>query len=167
MPDESGVDTATGGEDARPHEDGQIGVFVPVHATDGSVLGFVYGLFEVPRLVDDCLAEERLREEFRWRLTEQDGALVNEHGEREPKTVWPYTSTREVPVVGRAWNLELAPSPPYIDSVQSIADDIAFVAGLVITLLLVFLLRWTLLFTTPASRDLREARPCTARWSPT
>ncbi len=119
--------------------------YLPIQRDDGTLLGFVNGVFVARTLIDRCLAEDPLRTDFRWRLTEEDGTPAYEHGDAEDADAWPYAKTTTVMVVDKPWTLRLAPSPDHIAAVRTIADEIAYVSGLLATALLVFLLRGTLL----------------------
>jgi len=113
--------------------------YLPVHDRNGSLSGFVNGVFRIDTLVDSCLSEPSLRSNYRFRLFAPDGGQVYRHGPGSDGP-WPFVTRTEVPLFGRTWALELAPSPQMLDHALTGADEISAVLGVLLVVLLAVLL---------------------------
>ena len=110
-------------------------VYRPVHAADGTIRGFVNGVFRVDTLVNSCLSENDLRSQFRFRLVEGDDRVAFRLG-AEADEPWPYAVRRTVDNLDHQWTLVFAPSPATIEAASSSADEILLGFGILLTVFL-------------------------------
>lgn len=110
-------------------------VYRPAHAADGTIRGFVNGVFRVDTLVNSCLTEADLRSQFRFRLVESDGRVAFRFG-AEADEPWPYAVRRTVDNLDHQWTLVFAPSRSAIESASSSADELLLGFGIVLTIFL-------------------------------
>ncbi len=75
---------------------------------DGRLIGFLNAVFRVQVLVDNCLSEPGLREEFWFRVVEPDGRLAYQTGP-SPADMR-YAITVPVPITEEPWLLEICPT---------------------------------------------------------
>ena len=107
----------------------------------GEPTGYVNGVFLVQTLVDSCLAEQDLRQRFRFCLHEEDWRLIHGHGSgQEKRRNWPYQTEVQVRVVDKPWILIIAPSPALLASHRTVVDEVMLVASLLMAALLAWLL---------------------------
>jgi PAS domain S-box-containing protein len=107
-----------------------------VRGADGTLQGFINGVFRVDRLVDACLAEEPLRANFRFRLRDTDGTVIYAHPADDTTAPWPYAARTEVLVLGAAWELEMAPSTFNLDRSATWTDEFLGLVGLLLVALI-------------------------------
>jgi PAS domain S-box-containing protein len=108
-------------------------------------LGFVNGVFRITLMLDDCLAEANLRERFRFRFVEDNGALAYLHPDADTGEEWEFAHDLKVRVIDRNWVLTLAPSPRYLADSRNRGNEHMTLTGLVLVGLLAFSLRGLLL----------------------
>jgi len=108
-------------------------------------LGYVNGVFRITKMLDTCLAEENLREGFRFRFEEENGNIAYIHPEDDTGEDWEYSFELPVRIADRHWILKLAPTAQYILDSRNQADEVMAVTGLVLVALLALLLRALLL----------------------
>ena len=108
-------------------------------------LGYVNGVFQITMMLNDCLAEDNLRERFRFRFEEENGNIAYIHPEDDTGEDWEYAFELPVRIADRHWVLRLAPTPQYILDSRNRADEIMAVTGLILVALLALLLRALLL----------------------
>ena len=108
-------------------------------------LGYINGVFKITMMLDTCLAEDNLRERFRFRFVEENGALAYLHPDADTGEEWEYAFDLPVRIADRHWILRLAPTSRYILASRNQADEILAVTGLVLVVLLALLLRALLL----------------------
>jgi len=108
-------------------------------------LGFINGVFRITLMLDTCLAEANLRDRFRFRFIEEDGATVYQHPQLESGEEWDFVVDHPVRIVEKMWRLQLAPSPYYLSTVHTHADEFMAGTGLILVTLLALLLRAFLL----------------------
>ena len=117
-------------------------------------LGFINGVFKITRMVDTCLAETNLRQRFRFRFVEPNGAIVYLHPDTDSGEEWEYAYDQSIRIVDRQWVMKLAPSPRYLAGAGNRGDEVLAVTGLILVLLLALLLRAFLL----RQQTLRESQ---------
>ncbi len=129
--------------------------YTPVHGPDGEPWGFVNGVYKVGDLVDACLWEDSLRENFAFRLAEGDVAAYAHGIDLAADFDLAHARSIEVRIVDRPWRLDIAPSAGMIGRVESRADEILVAFGLVLVLWMTLLLR-TLLRRQQALAESQE-----------
>ncbi|MEN8006907.1 MAG: ATP-binding protein [Candidatus Krumholzibacteriota bacterium] len=108
-------------------------------------LGYINGVFRITMMLDTCLAESNLRDRFRFRFTEENGAIAYLHSDSGTGEEWEFPINLPVRIAEREWNLLLAPSPRYLAEARNPADEILAVTGLILVALLSLLMRAFLL----------------------
>lgn len=89
--------------------------FLPVYRKDGSLFGFLGGVFRIDDLISFALSEESLQNRFVFTLTEGDGTFYYQ-SEDIPSTVEiSYEVQLPVPIADREWILALNPKPLMIE----------------------------------------------------
>jgi len=129
--------------------------YFPLYRPDGSLRGFLNGVFVVDYLVDACLSEEKLRQRFDFALRTPDGREAYAYGTgfTEPRARQ-FMSTESVRFVDQPWILEVTPSPQTLRQSFHLADQLFLTGGLVLAFMLSILLRAYLL----RMAELRESR---------
>ena len=126
----------------------------PLIDRQGQMHGFVNGVFRVQQLIEACLYEEVLHERFALRLVDRDGDIAyanqtsGDLGNKNNLIVIP------VRIVDKSWNLQLAPTPEYLATTGTSADEIMAGLGLLLFAGLAFVLN--LLLTR--QEDLRQSQ---------
>jgi len=110
--------------------------YYPVLGEDGSIRGFINGVFRIDTLIDSCLTETPLRSQYRFALFEDDGRIAYVHGDSEPPDTWPFAVRRAVDVQDHPWTLVLAPTVDHIASATTVADEILLATGMLLAILL-------------------------------
>ncbi len=131
-----------------------IATYQPVVQDDGTLVGFVNGVFRVDHLVDTCLAEASLRTRYRFRLRSDQGELTYLHAAGGQDSAWPFTIERPTRVVDRDWTLELAPSSLQLAQARSSATRLLGLLGLGLVAVLALLL-WARLRSLAALAESR------------
>ncbi|NNL67705.1 MAG: PAS domain S-box protein [Myxococcales bacterium] len=93
-------------------------IYHPVSSAQGELVGFVNGVFRVHDLIEACLPERRLRERFRFSITETDGAVAHARGEGDAEA-WAPVVDVSIPVLDRPWLLRIGPKPAYVAGMAS------------------------------------------------
>jgi len=119
--------------------------YTPVTNSDGTNHGFINGVYRVQTLVDTCLWEDRIRNQFVFRLHESGSGTAYSHGIDDSTAPSVFTKTVDVRVVNQPWRLEIAPTAAKIARAQSNADKYLVIVGLLLAAVLAFLLRAYLL----------------------
>ncbi|MBU1073382.1 PAS domain S-box protein, partial [bacterium] len=118
-----------------------LATYRPIRAADGTLLGLINGVFRVDTLVDTCLWEDSLREHFVFNLHEDSGVAAYCHGLDTHQEGVPFGTSIPVRVVDSPWHLEIAPSASHLSQSRTEADEVMFVAGIVLAGWLALLLR--------------------------
>ncbi len=113
--------------------------YLPIRDSQGKLLGFVNGVFRINDLVNTCFAEPELRKNFDFRFRESGGEVIYSHGPERDGRSDRFLQRVEVRVVDKPWTLEIAPSPVYLASLESVGGKV-FLAGGILGALLLFLL---------------------------
>jgi PAS domain S-box-containing protein len=116
-------------------------LYAPIFLPDGSNAGFINGVFGVDELVDSCLDEVELRENFHLRLITPDQETAYRNYQEGYSGKRGTVVTLPVRIVDRDWQLEIAMSPEGIAWVSTNADEYLVAIGFALSLLLAFLLR--------------------------
>ena len=114
-------------------------LYWPILARDGRRLGFVNGVFRVQDLIEECLAEESLQQDFRLDVTELDCFLAYGASEAQGQ-VWPYQHVVELDLLGRPWFLRVAPSRRFL-AAQELPSSALVLLGVLGTAIIVMLMQ--------------------------
>jgi PAS domain S-box-containing protein len=110
--------------------------YCPVKNDDGSIRGFINGVFKTDSVVRSCLDEESLWTRFRFLLIDDDRQIVFHHGPGGSHADWPFTVRRTIELEDHNLTLLLAPSDESIDLAKTVADEILLGAGILFSVLL-------------------------------
>lgn len=102
---------------------------------EGRPLGFANGVFRVQDLVDSCLSEKPLRDQFVFGVFEND-ELVFSQPQSDLSLQSPYLVTLPLNVIGQPWQLSFAPLPAYLAETDSILDEVGIGLGILMAFLL-------------------------------
>ena len=119
-------------------------IYHPVRSEAGELVGYVNGVFRLDDLIETSLPEPRLRERFRFAISEADGLVAYSHGDGSPQT-WSLAAEASVPVLDRPWLLRLGPTPAYVAAMATPLPWLLAVFGVGVAFWLATLLRSTLL----------------------
>lgn len=100
----------------------------PVRAADGSPAGFVNGVFRIDELVRVSRLGPDLREQYRFRLSDKDGAILWS-SETGPHAPWPLAREHSIPVLDRQWTLSVAPSSALLAELRPESWALALLIG--------------------------------------
>ncbi len=132
-------------------------VYWPVVGENAELLGFVNGVFRLQRLVESCLAEDQLREGFRFSLFDANGQLTYWWG--KPLTRGADLSATEVlEILDRPWTVMMAPSEEVMGNFSSALSWFLFVATFLVSGILSFLLNRILADRARLQRSERRVR---------
>ena len=115
--------------------------YSPIFDLDGSLGGFINGVFRVSGLIDNCLAEENLRRRFCYALIAENGRPAYAHNWDGIGQQAQYLKEREVRIVDKIWTLRMVPSQEEILANSTAADEILVAGGVVLALVMALLLR--------------------------
>ncbi len=119
-------------------------IYRPILAVSGQPTGFVNGVFRVEALMDSCLPEGRLRQNFAFTVLDGDDPFyVQADPLRDSPS--PYTVELEIDVTGKPWRFTIAPLTGYLAATGDVLDDIWLGLGLVLITLLTLAIRVALL----------------------
>ena len=116
-------------------------IYSPVFLPDGSLAGFINGVFGVDELVDSCLSETNLRERFNFRLVTPDDRVAYHRFDGDFNGGGGQIVTHPVRIVDRDWRLDVTLSPKGLARVETRADDFLVAIGFGLSLLLAILFR--------------------------
>jgi two-component system, cell cycle sensor histidine kinase and response regulator CckA len=103
-------------------------VYWPVHATDGSLAGFVNGVFRARELIDQSQLVAELGADYWLELRDLDGAVMWSNAD-EPMQSWQLPAQRRVSISGGIdLQLTVAPSPQAVDRAAARAQLATLVA---------------------------------------
>jgi PAS domain S-box-containing protein len=122
-----------------------LATYTPIPNGDGTNHGFINGVYRVQTLVDTCLWEDRVRNQFVFRLYESGSGIAYSHGIDDDTMTSDFTKIIDVRVVDQPWRLQIAPSAAKVAQGQSNADEYLVIVGLLLAAVLAFLLRAYLL----------------------
>ncbi|MGQ7848378.1 ATP-binding protein [Granulosicoccus sp. 3-233] len=102
---------------------------------EGQLLGFANGVIRVQELMDACLSEKPLRNQFVFGILEND-ELIFSQPPSNLSLQSPYRVTLPIQVIGRPWQLSFAPLQSYLDETNSSLDEIGIGLGILMAVLL-------------------------------
>lgn len=109
-----------------------IATYKVIYTTNGEVAGYINGVFRIDTLVDTCLAEPELDQQYRFELVSETGRVAYSRGDRASGGEWPYESTIPLRMVDQSWSLRIAPTAAFADVANSSADEVLALAGLLL-----------------------------------
>ncbi len=110
---------------------------------DGESPGFVNGVFRVEALMESCLPEGRLRQNFSFAVFDQ-GAVFYEQIDPESGDSSPYQVDLQIDVVGEPWRFTISPLQSYLAATDSPVDETWVGVGVLLVTLLTLVLRYAL-----------------------
>jgi PAS domain S-box-containing protein len=122
-----------------------------IRSPDGVALGFVNGVFRGADLLENCLSEQRLRDNFLLRVFDQDTLFHQSPAEVEVRG--DHMVSVSVDVAGIPWRLQISPLPGHIEAPGQILDIVWIALGLLLSILLALTVRSLLI----KQRDLSES----------
>ncbi|ASJ76808.1 ATP-binding protein [Granulosicoccus antarcticus] len=101
----------------------------------GQLLGFANGVFRVHDLMDTCLSEQPLRNQFVLGVFDND-ELIYSQPQSNMLLQSPYLVNLPIEIVGRPWQLSFAPLESYLYATNSVVDEVGIGLGILTALLL-------------------------------
>ncbi len=102
----------------------------PVRNSAGRIIGFINGVFRIDKVVDSCLSEQELKDQFRFDIHESDGRVVYSRNVDSHPHAWPFQTAVEVQVVDHPWKLVIAPAEAMLHPKRLMTLNALLVAGL-------------------------------------
>ncbi len=106
--------------------------------------GFVNGVFRVEALMDSCLPEGRLRQNFAFALIDGDTVFYEQVDSLADRPS-PYQVDLQIQVTGEPWRFTIAPLESYLAETGDIVDETWIGLGVLLTTLLTLALRSALI----------------------
>ncbi|MEX1309709.1 MAG: PAS domain S-box protein [Candidatus Sulfomarinibacteraceae bacterium] len=130
--------------------------YCPVLEPDGTIRGYLNGVFRIDAMVNSCLGEAPIWAQFRLLLIDEDDRIVFHNGSESPHTDWPFAVHRSFSTLGHELDLVLAPNDASIEASTNIADEVLLGVGIVLSILLALAIR--LVWKRNRELSLSEAR---------
>jgi PAS domain S-box-containing protein len=115
-----------------------------IPAVDGQPVGFVNGVFRVEALMNSCLPEGRLRQNFAFALIDAD-TVFYERADPRAAGPSPYHVDLDIDVTGAPWRFTIAPLISYLEATDDSLGEIWVGLGVVLTILLTLAFRFALI----------------------
>ena len=116
-------------------------IYKQIRSDEGEALCFVNAVFRVNDLLATCFSEQNLRDQFIYRIFEEDERLIFQSETDMAASDWRYSTRNQIEVAGRPWFLELAPSPSQFRTINSLSENLWLNEGLLLVLLLSLAIR--------------------------
>lgn len=113
----------------------------PVYDESGALKGFINGVFQLTTLIESCLAEPQLRENFRYALIEDDGYVIYQHGGDVTHASWPHAVELRFDMLDLPVRLVFAPSHAIVGASSFAVHDFIIVFALAAAVALGWLTR--------------------------
>lgn len=113
--------------------------YYPVVLEDGTIAGFINGVFGVDELVNSCLNEASLRERFNFRLISNDGQEAFLHSADDFGEGKGHLIRLPVRIVKGDWTFEITLSSQGLNRAASRADELMAAVGYSLSILLALL----------------------------
>jgi PAS domain S-box-containing protein len=119
-------------------------LYMPIRRVGGMPVGFVNGVFRVEALMNSCLPEGRLRQNFAFALMDGDAVF---YGQPDTLAAGPseYEVELQIDVPGRPWRFTIAPLTSHLAATDDNLDEIWVGLGLLLMTLLALVLRFALI----------------------
>ena len=118
-------------------------LYLPIRAVGGLPAGFVNGVFRVEALMNSCLPEGRLRQNFSFALIDGDSVFY-EQADPRITAPSPYQVDLQIDVAGARWRFTMAPLTSYLAATGDILDEIWIALGVLLVTLLTLAFRLAL-----------------------
>ncbi len=118
-------------------------LYEPITGVDGQLVGFANGVFRVEALMNSCLPEGRLRQNFAFALIDGDSVFY-EQADPSAAGPSPHQVDLEIGVTGEPWRFTVAPLRSYLAATGDILDETWVFVGVLLTTLLTLALRYAL-----------------------
>ena len=115
-------------------------LYQPIRGSTGQPVGFANGVFRVEALMNSCLPEGRLRQNFAFALID-DGTVFYEQADPRAAGPSPHQVDLEIDVPGEPWRFTIAPLRSYLVATANILDETWVGVGVLLTTLLTLALR--------------------------
>ena len=119
-------------------------LYQPIRTLDGQPAGFVNGVFRVGALMDSCLPEGRLRQNFAFSLIDGEKVFFEQTDSRLAAPS-PYQVELEIEVTGAPWHFTIAPLTSYLNATDKNLDEIWIGLGVLLITLLTLAFRVALI----------------------
>lgn len=110
--------------------------YLPILNPGAELIGFVNAVFRVDTLINTCLSEQDLRDQYVYRISEQNGDVFFQQPENLTSDRWQLSTTNTLIIANQPWILELAPSFARLSDIDSPLQNLWFVLGVFLILLL-------------------------------
>ncbi|MEE4272664.1 MAG: PAS domain S-box protein [Thermoanaerobaculales bacterium] len=108
----------------------------PVFNPDGTVKGYVNGVFRNRTLIDSCFSSDEFRSHFRFVMIGDDGRTVYAPDGSETGESWPFAVRRSIDFLDNSWTLILAPSAETLATSNTYADEVLLAVGVLFSIFL-------------------------------
>lgn len=115
--------------------------YLPIANADGELLGFVNAVYRTDTLINTCFSEQNLRDQYVYRIAEQNGAVFFQQPESLPGYEWQLSSSHTLTIANQPWLLELAPSAERLADIDSPLQNLWFLLAVLLVLLLAIAIR--------------------------
>jgi PAS domain S-box-containing protein len=115
--------------------------YCPVLEPDGTIRGFINGVFRIDAVVSACLGEAPIWAQYRLLLIDEDGRIVFHNGSDSAHAEWPFAVQRSITTLDHTLNLVMAPNDASIEASTNIADEVLLGVGIVLSILLALAIR--------------------------
>ncbi len=119
-------------------------LYQQIRDVDDQPIGFANGVFRVDVLMDSCLPEGRLRDNFAFALIDGD-SIFYERPSPNVDTPSPYEVELPIDVTGEPWRFTLAPREAYLQATDSPVDEVWVALGVLLSTLLALAARYALI----------------------
>ena len=119
-------------------------LYHPIGNVAGQSAGFANGVFRVESLMNSCLPEGRLRQNFAFAVIDGDDIFYEQ---ADPRAAGhsPYQVDLQIDVTGEPWRFTIAPLTSYLAATRDILDETWVAVGVLLTTLLTLALRYALI----------------------
>ncbi len=115
-------------------------LYRPIRSSTGQLIGFANGVFRSEALMDSCLSEGRLQENFSFALIDQ-GTVFYEQPDSRIDEPSPHQVELEIDVTGAPWRFRIAPLTDYLAATDDKLDELWIGLGVLLTILVSIALR--------------------------
>ncbi|MDJ0879534.1 MAG: PAS domain S-box protein, partial [Halieaceae bacterium] len=119
-------------------------LYLPIRTIDDEPAGFVNGVFRVGALMNSCLPEGRLRENFAFALID-DGEVFYEQADQDLTAPSPHQVELQIDITEADWRFTVAPLSRYLAETAAVLDDVWVAVGVLLICVFTQVLRFALL----------------------
>jgi PAS domain S-box-containing protein len=106
-----------------------VAIYHPIITDDGRLRGMVNCVFRLETLVETCLSEAALQNEFRFDIVDERGRMAFGQPRDPDDRERPFEVTLPVRVVDGPWTLRLSPTPEHMATARTHADLLLALVG--------------------------------------